>query len=146
MIFTSESERQFVGCIARLVYTNPFLPERIEGERTALGEAFIPGDRVWNALADPARELSNVVQIGDRADALALSVRERLAGGAKASSEDVELYEQLVYYVLYHRSRERLAELADTSPNPDGPAIPAERPSRQAPFYADFARDAEHFL
>jgi transcriptional regulator with AAA-type ATPase domain len=146
MIFTSEAERQFVGCIARLVYTNPFLPERIDGERTALGEAFIPGDRVWNALADPARELSNVVQIGDRADALARSVRERLAGGANASSEDVELYEQLVFYVLYHRSRERLAELADASPNPDGLAVPAERPSRKAPFYAHFARDAEHFL
>src|SRR3954452_4650952 len=106
MIFTSDSERPFVACIARLVYTNPFLPERIEGERAALGEAFIEGDRVWNSLADPQRELSNVCSIGDRADQLVRSLRERLAAGVKASREELDLYEQLVFYVLYHRSRE----------------------------------------
>src|SRR5919112_5643868 len=87
MIFTSDAERQFAKCISRLVYTNPFLPERVEGERAALGEAFIAGDRVWNALADPARELSNVVQIGERADALAEVARRRLAEGGRASAD-----------------------------------------------------------
>src|SRR4051812_29675678 len=102
MIFTSDAERNFADCVAKLVYTNPFLPERIERERAALGEAFIEGDRVWNALADPQRELSNVCTIGDRADALVRSLRERLATGAKASREELDLYEQLVFYVLYH--------------------------------------------
>jgi DNA-binding NtrC family response regulator len=155
MIFTSDAERQFVKCISRLVYTNPFLPERIECERAALGESFIPGDKVWNALADPARELSNVKAIGDRADVLAQTMRERLGDGAKASAEEIDLYEELVFYVLYHRSRERLAELADTPGDNNGggasggaaggtPTI--ERQTRKAPFYADFARDAEHLL
>jgi transcriptional regulator with AAA-type ATPase domain len=146
MSFNNETERRFARCISRLVYTNPFLSERIEGERAALGEAFIPGDRVWNALADPERKLSNVERIGSRADALALSVRERLADGAKATAEEIDLYEQLVFYVLYHRSREKLAELADVSPNPETLAPADQRSNRKAPFNADFARDAGHFL
>src|SRR6185295_16786266 len=108
MLFTSDAERALVSAISRLVFTNPFLPERIECERVALGEAFVAGDRVWNALADPQREASNVVKIGERAEALVKSARQRLADGAKASAEELNLYEQLVFYVLYHRSRERL--------------------------------------
>src|SRR5688500_8839014 len=88
MIFTSEGEREFARCISKLVYTNPFLPERIECERAALGEAFVAGDRVWNVLADPAREISNVAAIGQRADALARAARERLGEGAKATKDE----------------------------------------------------------
>jgi transcriptional regulator with AAA-type ATPase domain len=133
MLF-SDTERPLANSISLLVYTNPFLPERVEGERAVLGEAFIEGDRVWNALGDPARETSNVARIGDHADTLVRAARERLGKNAKASAEELELYEQLVFYVLYHRSRERLAELVDaTAP-------------RKAGFYAEFARDAEHLL
>src|SRR5688572_26320861 len=93
MLFAAAEERPFVECIARLVYTNPFLPERVEGERCALGESFVEGDRVWNALADPARELSNVARIGERADALVRATRERLGSGtAKPSADELELY------------------------------------------------------
>src|SRR5688572_33368925 len=93
MIFTSDGEREFARCVSRLVYTNPFLPERIECERAALGDAFVAGDRVWNALADPAREVSNVGAIGARADDLVRAARERLGEGLKASAEELELYE-----------------------------------------------------
>jgi transcriptional regulator with AAA-type ATPase domain len=134
MIFPSESDRDLATSIARLVYTNPFLPERIEAERTVLGESFIQGDRVWNALSNPARERSNVVQIGERAEPLVAAARRRLSSDAKCSSDAVELYEQLVFYVLYHRSRDKLAELVDGT----GP--------RKAGFYAEFARDAETLL
>jgi transcriptional regulator with AAA-type ATPase domain len=136
MIFTSDAEQQLVSAVTRLVFTNPFLPERIECERAALGEAFIPGDRVWNALADPQREASNVAKIGERAESLVESARKRLSDGAKASAEELNLYEQLVFYVLYHRSRERLGGMLDRKP---GGTV-------KASFYADFARDAEHLL
>ena len=49
MIFLTDDERAFAQSIVRLVYCNPFLPERIDCERAALGNDFVAGDRVWNA-------------------------------------------------------------------------------------------------
>src|SRR5829696_2735557 len=132
MIFTSTVERTLADTVARLIYTNPLLPERIEFERAALGGAFTEGDAVWNALSDPMREASNVAKIGERAELVVASARERLAERVKASAQDLSLYEQLVFYVLYHRSREQLATLVTG----DG-----EANEIKAPFYADFARD-----
>jgi hypothetical protein len=151
MLFPSDNERALVGSVARLVYTNPFLPERVECERAALGESFVPGDRVWNALADPAREWSNVAKIGDAADALVRTARQRLGDGvAKISRDELELYEQLALYVLYHRSRERLAELVhggDAAGEKDHVSdAEADRQPRKAAFYSEFARDAEELL
>lgn len=199
MIFVSDDERTFAQAIARLVYCNPFLPERIECERAALGEAFVAGDRVWNVLTP---DTSNVLKIGDRADAFLNVVRQRLADGATASAKDMEWYEDVAFYVLYHHSRERLAAMVEgaaaandpsyASPRAERaegagaagtmeggaagmattPAAPSDRPlragasgamgratgrvaapgtgerlvSRKAAFYAEFAREAEHFL
>ena len=64
MLFASETQQVLAESIAKLVYTNPFLPERIEAERAVLGGTFIEGDRVWNALSEPAREEANVIAIG----------------------------------------------------------------------------------
>ena len=50
----TDDERAFAQAIRGLVYCNPFLAERIERERVALGHAFVAGDRVWNALGDHA--------------------------------------------------------------------------------------------
>jgi DNA-binding NtrC family response regulator len=144
MLFTSPSERALAKSISRLVYTNPFLPERVEGERAVLGEAFVAGDRVWNALADPSREVSNVASIGERAESLVVAARQWLGDGVKASADDLELYEELVFYVLYHRSREQLAGLAELADV--GIGVDAREQPRKASFYADFARDADHLL
>ncbi len=53
MIFITPPDRLFATSVSRLVYCNPFLPERIACERAALGEAFVGGDPVWNAAARP---------------------------------------------------------------------------------------------
>ena len=40
MHFLSDRERQVVAAVAALATGNPFLPERIENERRALGDGF----------------------------------------------------------------------------------------------------------
>src|SRR5687768_7554162 len=160
MIFLSDDERAFAQAIVRLVYCNPFLPERIECERAALGEDFVAGDRVWNALTP---DTFNVLKIGDKADAFVRTVRQRLADGATGGAREMELYEYLVFYTLYHHSRERLAAMVErAAPAAGGPPTPPRRAdttasaaataaaerdlSRKASFYADFAEEVEHFL
>src|SRR5215218_7297042 len=81
-----ESERDFVTAVSHLAYVNPFLPERIDWERRALGEEHLPFDSVWHARGDPAGENPNEVRIAERSAALAEELRERLGGGARALS------------------------------------------------------------
>ena len=144
MIFQNEQERSLAAAIAGLVYSNPFLTERMAFEQAALGEEFVPGDAVWNALSDASPLTPNVLRIGERADALACTLRDRLAapgGVAGVAEADVELYEALVFYVLYHRSREPLGAVIEAA------TLRGERvPPQKIPYFGPFARDVEHFL
>ena len=56
-LFASEEDRRFVDALARLVTCNPFLPERIEFERLALGKEFVPVDEVPQGEQIPAINL-----------------------------------------------------------------------------------------
>ena len=52
MAFLTTSERAFLRAIANLGYCNPFLPERIEYEREALGPDFVEAEAVWSLRVD----------------------------------------------------------------------------------------------
>src|SRR5260370_742497 len=52
MAFLSASERAFLRAVSQLAYCNPFLPERIECERAALGAEFVEGEPVWSLPVD----------------------------------------------------------------------------------------------
>ena len=55
--------------ISHLAYCNPFLPDRMKFEAEALGERFIPGDAVWNALSNASpRTLSAFLGSAARAN------------------------------------------------------------------------------
>ena len=61
MLFANEEERRFARAVAALVYGNPFLPERIEAERAALGAACDPAATLWEVreehpFQDPGRD------------------------------------------------------------------------------------------
>ncbi len=49
MALMSESERRFLTAVSRLAHCNPFLPERVEYERAALGRDYVAGGLVWSA-------------------------------------------------------------------------------------------------
>ena len=100
MGFMSAEERALASALSRLAYANPFLPERIEAERAALGPAFVHADRVWSVRADRTVQNPNVARLAERAPALAARLRERVAAGAAAAESDRVLYEDVVLYLL----------------------------------------------
>ncbi len=138
-IFTTE-DRRFAETLSKLTFCNPFLPERIEYERQALGEAFIDRDVVWSLREGMPQESPNIPELGRRVEAAAGRARGRLTEGERPASEtERALYEDLVLYLLHHRNERRFLEMI---------VAPPDRPETRvrAPFYAGFARDAEAFL
>jgi hypothetical protein len=47
MEFVSDTEREILRAMSGLAMCNPFLPERVENERQALGSDFTPLTAVW---------------------------------------------------------------------------------------------------
>src|SRR6058998_901238 len=70
MAFLTGSDRTLAEAISRLAYCNPFLPERIECERAALGPAFVAGGTLWHATGEPD-PMPNVAALGKLSEALA---------------------------------------------------------------------------
>jgi DNA-binding NtrC family response regulator len=134
MLFT-ESELGVAQAVARLAYGNPFLPERLEAERQALGTDFDPAGTLWHSPAEP-EPAPNVVKIAERVAALMEAVRARLADGARPRGAELGLYENLVLYGLYERHQAGLYGLVQDPEPADG----------RVPLYATFRRDLAHYL
>ena len=132
--FLTPAERSLAEAISQLAYSNPFLPERIECERQALGDAFAPGGTLWHA-ASPPEPPPNVFALLERAQALIERLATRLAEGARPSTDDLQLYEDVSAYLLFARYDENFYGLMD------------ER-AATAPvgFYRAFRQDVERLL
>ena len=92
MAFVSGAERAFLRAVSQLAYCNPFLPERIQFERAALGSDFVEGEPVWSLPVDePERPRANVWRIVERLEKMCAHLREKLAAGANASEADLVL-------------------------------------------------------
>jgi transcriptional regulator with AAA-type ATPase domain len=137
MALLNDTERDFATAVSRLAYVNPFLPERIEWERRALGGEHVPFDAVWHAGAGEVGENPNEAGIAERAAALVETLRERLAQKGRATPVELEIYEDLAAYVLYYRYQARLY-LAF--------AGGAEERLPEAGFFGDFAADWERYF
>src|SRR5439155_6962937 len=131
MALMTDDERAFGRAVLAVAYANPFLPERIELERQALGADFVPVPPVWHARMAAPDDSANVLALTQRADALAATVRERLAGGARPSSDEVELYQDVVGYLLYYRYLDDLLALV----------LDGQASTRRVAVYPRFARD-----
>jgi hypothetical protein len=103
--------RSFLRAVSSLAYCNPFLPERTEWERAALGADFVARELVWSAnVADPDTPSPNVERLYARLGPELEEVRARLAGTADAAGEDWAIYEEAVQYLLYERYHRRLCD------------------------------------
>jgi MoxR-like ATPase len=132
----SDSERDFATAVAHLSYVNPFLSERIEWERRALGAKHLSVDEVWHSGGDRAGQNPNEALIAERAAALAERLRERLANGVRATAEELELYQDVVQHLLYYRYEARLYAILVA---PGG-----RRPDFG--FYGELAADCKRFF
>ena len=99
----SVGDRTFVRAVSKLGYCNPFLPERIEAEREALGADYVAAGAIWHARTDSAYESPNMVKLNQRAETMAERFCEWLRRSERVTSDELALYEDLVLYLLYHR-------------------------------------------
>ncbi|HEV2970139.1 MAG TPA: sigma 54-interacting transcriptional regulator [Pirellulales bacterium] len=98
-------ERRFAEAVSRLVYCNPFLPERIEHERAALQEEFDERNADWNLQGGISRRPPNVLVLIDKTEQVLERARDRLAasGGSAPADEELALYEDLLVLLLFDR-------------------------------------------
>ncbi len=130
-LFLTGEEQQLLCVLSRLATCNPFLRERVELEREALGDDFEEGGPVWSKQVRLNRYNPNVTKLADRAEALLKPLCERLAKGATPTQEEVTLYEDLVNYILYYRYEEEFERAMEAT---------------NLSFYDDFVRDAKELL
>ena len=95
MALFEAGEQEFAEAISRLTYVNPFLPDRIGLEQSALGRAFERTREVWHVDADLGGLNPNLARIEQRLGALLPALRDRLAAGASPSDREIEVYEDL---------------------------------------------------
>ena len=70
--FSSDAEARVLEGVRVLADGNPFLPERVEGERAVLGKAFVETSAVWHVDTELEGLNPNLQELG--------SVAERLSG------------------------------------------------------------------
>ena len=131
--------RRFARAVSDLAFVNPFLPERTEAERRALGQAFDEASANWQLAPDPYAERPNVARIVHAVELVVRDLRNHLEQGARVNDDDLQLYEDLVLFHLYHRHNGELAELV-TQAVSGGPARPV------VGFYTRFEEEAQHLL
>ncbi|HWE96949.1 MAG TPA: sigma 54-interacting transcriptional regulator [Tepidisphaeraceae bacterium] len=138
MLFESASDLGFANAISGLAFCNPFLPERIESEREALGNAFVDSDVVWNVSQDWEGNRPNINLLSERAERVAETSRARLAAGVRASEKELRLYEDLGVYLLYYRVQDVLQQVTK--------GLIAKPQQQLAGLYDRFVEDANYFL
>lgn len=137
--FLSSQERAFLGAVSNLAYCNPFLPERVDLERAALGKEFVEGEPVWSLpVEEPERPRANVWKVVAHLEKLCSAVRHKLRTPAGARNEDLVLYEDAILHLLYQRYYPRFFEAGFGE-------VDSAAPGRWR-FYQDFLADWRHFL
>ena len=120
-LLTSDDWRA-AEAIAGIGYANPFLPDRVERERRALGARYVeigpiirarPGERL-------DRLLGNVPALRERAESLTLAIWGRLEAGRPATRAELIVFEDLVLFVLYARYMAAFDDLVSMSLGRDG--------------------------
>src|SRR5579863_7697348 len=110
MAVFSKQEQHFLSSVAELGYCNPFLTERIQWEKAALGAEFVPGGAVWSAsVNDPDAESPNVTSLHKKLSVVMEGLPARLAVATDVRAEEIAAYEESVHYLLYDRYRPQFA-------------------------------------
>ncbi len=129
-MFTS-TEKTFLTALGRLIFTNPFTPERLQLEETILGRN--RKDRVWNMHSAGPSYDNDISELGRLAEHWANELHKRTGKGAAA--EDIVIYEAVILYHLFEKYRKPIAEPMLADPH-----------NRRFEVYLDFKKDFRHYL
>jgi transcriptional regulator with AAA-type ATPase domain len=140
LAFVDQRERKILESVATLADGNPFLEGRLSAEQRVLGDAFVQtGAAVWHADAESGASSPNVGRLHDLFESMTPTLRGRLVEGTTASAEELRLYQQLVFYLLYQRHEGAWQQLIDTGEK--------ERSTTgRVPAYRRFREDLDYFL
>ena len=136
MSLLTETERSFVDDVSRLAYCNPFLPERIEYERQALGVEFVETGEVWHVGSDPDGRNPNVPKLNVRVEAVAEDLRAGLLTTRRVGKKEARLYRDFVIYLLYNRYEDLFKGVVEEGCSAE----------RRIEFFGDFREDFARFF
>ena len=141
MALLSAKDRRTAEAIAGIGYCNPFLAERVELERKAMGSEFVDYRPVMHLRTGlgPDELFPNFRRLRELGEALAQKTRDRLYAGKPASEADLVLYEDLVLYLLYGRYMSNIDGLITES-------LRRAKPGTRIPFWPQFRQEFRHFL
>jgi transcriptional regulator with AAA-type ATPase domain len=116
MSLFSKTEHTFAQTVSDLSFANPFLHERVEFEKAALGKDFDSETRpFWSwSLSDEA-DRPNVITLTRRVAELAKDLRQRIADAIEVTDAEFELYDDIAHYVIYYST---IADQAGTTSTP----------------------------
>jgi hypothetical protein len=135
----SAQDRRFLDALSRVAYCNPFLPDRIELERAALGNEFQPEESVvWSRRNDVEESRPNVNRLATRASDVVNRARDAVSAGRPADEAELLLYEDAALYVLYDQFRSDLKKALQ-------PALDGAGPAR-IKFWPKFKQAFDHYF
>ncbi|OAM89076.1 sigma 54-interacting transcriptional regulator [Termitidicoccus mucosus] len=104
----SDEELAFADCVGRVNRANPFLPERIEWERKALGAEFAEAAADWNVQSH-AKTLPNpnLSRLLERACVLTERIRTDWPRNGRVTRAEGEAHVALVAFRIFHAFAER---------------------------------------
>ena len=112
MAILNAEDYRFLESVAKVSYANPFLAERIDYERRALGSEFDESQANWNLLGDdPETQQANTRKIADRAYSIIAGVQQQLKKGAAGDRKELQLYEDTVLFLLYYYYAQRFKDI-----------------------------------
>lgn len=108
MAILNAEDHRFLESVAEVSYANPFLAERVDYERRALGSEFDESQANWNLLGDdPETQQINTRKIAERAYSIIAGAQQRLKKGAAAGPKELQLYEDTILFLLYYYYAQR---------------------------------------
>ena len=113
MSIFSDSERSQLQALSELTYCNPFLPRRLELEKTLLGKAVRDESAVWSYESSHSSNSIVFLKLADLAEELANKFIAQVQNNARCTVEDQGFYEDVVLYLLYDNARNDLFDIIE---------------------------------
>lgn len=138
MTLFQPAERAFAENVSHLSYCNPFLPERIQYEKQALGPDFVEEGAEWNIQSlTNTHGHPNLDRLLHQAKRLLHTTRDRNRKPQGLTEDDVKLFDDLVLFYLYHAFHEPLQQAVERTERGE---------DADFSFYRDFERQGSELL